>query len=113
MISRTAYSVISVTTPAPTVRPPSRIANRNSFSIATGVIRSIVIVTLSPGITISHPACNVATPDANVVPNYNSNRDPLKTDNCRTPAHLAQRHTSCCDTAYHADPRRYPSDVSQ
>src|SRR2546422_831566 len=56
MISRTAYSVISVTTPAPTVRPPSRIANRNSFSIATGVIRSIVIVTLSPGITISTPA---------------------------------------------------------
>src|SRR2546428_6426585 len=56
------YSVISVTTPAPTVRPPSRIANRNSFSIATGVIRSIVIVTLSPGITISTPARNPTTP---------------------------------------------------
>src|SRR5437773_1785684 len=55
MISRTGYSVISVTTPAPTVRPPSRIANRSSFSIATGWISSIAIVTLSPGITISHP----------------------------------------------------------
>src|SRR5437588_753568 len=49
------YSVISVTTPAPTVRPPSRIANRSSFSIATGWISSIAIVTLSPGITISTP----------------------------------------------------------
>src|SRR5439155_898883 len=55
MISRTGYSVISVTTPAPTVRPPSRIANRSSFSIATGWISSIAIVTLSPGITISTP----------------------------------------------------------
>src|SRR5437762_10064002 len=55
MISRTGYSVISVTTPAPTARPPSRIANRSSFSIATGWISSIAIVTLSPGITISTP----------------------------------------------------------
>src|SRR2546430_7595837 len=62
MISRTAYSVISVTTPAPTVRPPSRIANRSSFSIATGVIKSIVIVTLSPGITISTPPPNPTPP---------------------------------------------------
>src|SRR5207253_921585 len=67
MISRTAYSVIALTAPAPTVRPPSRIANRNSFSIATGVIRSIVIVTLSPGITISTPAGNVTTPVTSVV----------------------------------------------
>src|SRR5256885_459849 len=48
------YSVISVATPAPTVRPPSRIANRSSFSIATGVIKSIVIVTLSPCSPIAH-----------------------------------------------------------
>src|SRR5690606_24503256 len=34
---------IFVTTPAPTVRPPSRIAKRRPSSIATGVIRSIVI----------------------------------------------------------------------
>src|SRR4030042_2482517 len=33
-----SYSRISLMTPAPTVRPPSRIANRNSFSIAIGVI---------------------------------------------------------------------------
>src|SRR2546427_499260 len=58
MMSRMAvhYSWISVTTPAPTVRPPSRIANRSSFSIAIGWISSIPTVTLSPGITISTPA---------------------------------------------------------
>ncbi len=59
--------MISVATPAPTVRPPSRIANRSSFSIATGVINSIAIVTLSPGITISTPARNVTTPVTSVV----------------------------------------------
>ena len=32
------YSTIFVTTPAPTVRPPSRIANRIPFSIAIGQI---------------------------------------------------------------------------
>src|SRR5947208_238809 len=42
--------------PAPTVRPPSRIANRRPFSIATGVISSIASATLSPDITISVPA---------------------------------------------------------
>ena len=47
------YLRILVTTPAPTVRPPSRIANRSPSSIAIGVISSIVMVTLSPGITIS------------------------------------------------------------
>src|SRR5712691_9184832 len=55
MMSRIGYSAISATTPAPTVRPPSRIANRSSFSIATGWINSIAIVTLSPGITLSTP----------------------------------------------------------
>jgi hypothetical protein len=30
------YSTTSLTTPAPTVRPPSRIAKRNSFSMAIG-----------------------------------------------------------------------------
>ena len=39
--SRPTYCRISVTVPAPTVRPPSRIANRNPFSSATGVISSI------------------------------------------------------------------------
>ena len=37
------YSIISVTTPAPTVRPPSRIANRSSGSIAIGMINSTSI----------------------------------------------------------------------
>jgi len=32
------YSMMSVTVPAPTVRPPSRIAKRAPFSSATGVI---------------------------------------------------------------------------
>src|SRR6266496_2351659 len=56
------YSRISVTTPAPTVRPPSRMAKRSSFSIAIGVISSTVMSTLSPGITISRPSGSVATP---------------------------------------------------
>src|SRR4029079_15397758 len=45
-----SYAMISVIVPAPTVRPPSRIANRAPFSIATGVISSAVIDVLSPGI---------------------------------------------------------------
>ncbi len=53
--------------PAPTVRPPSRIANRSPFSSATGVINSTTTVTLSPGITISTPSGNVATPVTSVV----------------------------------------------
>src|SRR5690554_5037285 len=50
------YSMISVTCPAPTVRPPSRMANRRPLSIATGTINSTVMLTLSPGITISRPS---------------------------------------------------------
>jgi hypothetical protein len=61
------YAIISLTTPAPTVRPPSRMANLNSFSIAIGVINSAVIVTLSPGITISTPSGNVKFPVTSVV----------------------------------------------
>src|SRR5689334_4190036 len=61
------YWMISVTTPAPTVRPPSRIAKRSSFSIAIGVISSTVMSTLSPGITISRPSGNVPTPVTSVV----------------------------------------------
>src|SRR5665811_1714719 len=56
------YAIISLMVPAPTVRPPSRIANRKPFSIATGVINSISRLTLSPGITISVPAGKLATP---------------------------------------------------
>src|SRR5688572_1504664 len=61
------YLMIWVTTPAPTVRPPSRIAKRSYRSIAIGVISSISISTLSPGITISVPVGNVATPVTSVV----------------------------------------------
>src|SRR6056297_1997845 len=61
------YSIISTTTPAPTVRPPSRIANRNSFSIATGTISSISASTLSPGITICTPSGNLIDPVTSVV----------------------------------------------
>ena len=61
------YCTISAIVPAPTVWPPSRIANRRPFSIATGVISSITRLTLSPGITISVPAGNSATPVTSVV----------------------------------------------
>ena len=62
-----SYSITSDTVPAPTVRPPSRIANLNPFSIAIGAINSIVNCELSPGITISTPSFNVATPVTSVV----------------------------------------------
>ena len=62
-----SYSITSVTTPAPTVRPPSRIANRSSFSIAIGAMISTSNSTLSPGITISVPSGNVAIPVTSVV----------------------------------------------
>ena len=66
-LDTTQQALLGLTTPAPTVRPPSRIANRSSFSIAIGMISSIDIVTLSPGITISVPAGNVHTPVTSVV----------------------------------------------
>ena len=52
------YSIISVTTPDPTVLPPSRIANLSPSSIAISVIREIVMVMLSPAIHISTPSGN-------------------------------------------------------
>src|SRR2546421_13031474 len=61
------YSKILVTTPAPTVRPPSRMAKRSPSSIAIGVIRSTFSCTLSPGITISGPSGSVPTPVTSVV----------------------------------------------
>ena len=61
------YFRILVTTPAPTVRPPSRIAKRSPSSIAIGVISSIVICMLSPGITISTPAGSSHAPVTSVV----------------------------------------------
>ncbi len=58
LLIQKSYSIISVTTPAPTVLPPSRIANLSSSSIAIGVINSPLISILSPGITMSTPSGN-------------------------------------------------------
>ena len=62
-----AYLTIFATTPAPTVRPPSRIANRRPSSIATGLMRDTTIFTLSPGITISTPSGSSQAPVMSVV----------------------------------------------
>src|SRR5436853_49523 len=61
--SSNRYFLIFVTTPAPTVRPPSRIAKRRPSSIAIGVISSIAIFVLSPGITtfLSGPQPTIST----------------------------------------------------
>ncbi len=62
-----SYSMILVTTPAPTVRPPSRMANFEPCSNATGTINSTVRFTLSPGITISTPSGRVILPVTSIV----------------------------------------------
>ena len=61
------YFVILVTRPAPTVRPPSRMANRSDSSMAIGWISSTDISVLSPGMTISVPSGSVTTPVTSVV----------------------------------------------
>ena len=61
------YSMTSDTTPEATVRPPSRMAKRSSCSMAIGVMSSPMIVTLSPGMTISVPSGRVHTPVTSVV----------------------------------------------
>ena len=61
------HSTIEATTPAPTVRPPSRMAKRSFSSIAIGTISATSIVTLSPGITISVPSGSVQMPVTSVV----------------------------------------------
>ncbi|MDQ1047881.1 hypothetical protein QFZ76_006117 [Streptomyces sp. V4I2] len=62
-----AYLLILVTWPAPTVRPPSRIANFRPSSMATGWMSSTFISVLSPGMTISVPSGRVTTPVTSVV----------------------------------------------
>src|SRR5512145_2564437 len=54
--------MIFETTPAPTVRPPSRMAKRRPSSIAIGWISSTVISVLSPGMTISVPSGHEIVP---------------------------------------------------
>ena len=61
------YLMISEIVPAPTVRPPSRIAKRRPFSMATGVCSVISSWMLSPGITISVPSGSFADPVTSVV----------------------------------------------
>src|SRR6185295_5078006 len=61
------YFKILTTTPAPTVRPPSRMAKRSFSSIAIGTISSTSTVTLAPGITISVPAGSLTIPVTSVV----------------------------------------------
>ena len=64
---RIPYLMISVTRPAPTVRPPSRMAKRIVFSIAIGVMRLTSKLMLSPGMTMSTPAGSVMSPVTSVV----------------------------------------------
>lgn len=52
------YSITLVTTPDPTVLPPSRMANRSPVSRTMGEMSFSVISILSPGITISTPSGN-------------------------------------------------------
>ena len=61
------YSSMSITTPEPTVRPPSRMAKRRPFSMAMGVISSTSMSTLSPGMHISVPSGREMMPVTSVV----------------------------------------------
>jgi hypothetical protein len=66
-VPSTRQAMTLVTTPEPTVRPPSRMANRSRSSIAIGLISVTTIVMLSPGITISTPSGNSTVPVTSVV----------------------------------------------
>ena len=66
-ISPFVYSTMLATMPAPTVRPPSRMAKRSFSSMAIGTISSTSTVTLSPGITISMPSGSCTMPVTSVV----------------------------------------------
>jgi len=61
------YFIIFVTTPAPTVLPPSLIAKFNFSFIAIGVINLTVNFESSPGIIISVPDGRVTSPVTSVV----------------------------------------------
>ena len=61
------YSRIFSTRPAPTVRPPSRIAKRCFSSKATGAMSLTSILMVSPGITISTPSGKMTSPVTSVV----------------------------------------------
>src|SRR5665213_4474311 len=61
------YLTTLVTTPAPTVRPPSRMAKRRPCSMAIGDCNFTLKVTVSPGITISLSAGSSTSPVTSVV----------------------------------------------
>src|SRR5467141_3015144 len=61
------YAITFVTTPAPTVWPPSRIAKRRPSSRAIGVMSVTSIFELSPGMIISVPSDSFASPVTSVV----------------------------------------------
>ena len=61
------YLKILITTPAPTVLPPSLIAKRCCSCKATGTINLIFKFTVSPGITISAPSGSSTSPVTSVV----------------------------------------------
>ena len=61
------YFIIFVTTPAPTVFPPSLIAKFNFSLIAIGVISLTLNFASSPGITISVPEGSSTSPVTSVV----------------------------------------------
>src|SRR5262249_27616240 len=67
-------SITLVMTPAPTVRPPSRMAKWPPASSATGVISSTAMLTLSPGMTISTPAGRLIAPVTSIVRMKNCGR---------------------------------------
>ena len=60
------YLITFVTTPDPTVRPPSRMAKRTPSSMAIGLCNSICTRTLSPGMHIS-ASTRLAVPVTSVV----------------------------------------------
>ncbi len=61
------YSMILVTTPRPTVLPPSRMAKRTPSSMAIGLISSTLTRALSPGMHISASPIRFAEPVTSVV----------------------------------------------
>src|SRR6056297_376014 len=86
--------MILATTPAPTVLPPSLIANLTPSSIAIGVISSTVNVALSPGIHISTPSSNATEPVTSVVLKKNCGLYPSKNGVCLPPSSFVSTYTS-------------------
>ena len=62
-----SYLSIALTTPAPTVRPPSRMVKRWPTSMAIGAISLMPSAMLSPGMTISVPSGSSTVPVTSVV----------------------------------------------